>query len=66
MNKAIAVAMLAAGIVLTIFGVNEMNSFSSDVSRWFTGSPTDHSIWMLVIGILIGVAGLFGLVSGKS
>ncbi|MGV8894054.1 MAG: DUF3185 family protein [Burkholderiaceae bacterium] len=37
MNKAVSLALLAAGIMLTIFGVNEMNSFASDMSRMFMG-----------------------------
>jgi hypothetical protein len=39
-----------------------MNSFSSDVSRFFTGSPTDKAVWMLIGGILIAVVGLVGIV----
>lgn len=62
MNKPIALAFLAAGIVLLIFGVNATNSFSSDVSRFFTGSPTNKAVWMMIGGIILSIAGLFGLV----
>lgn len=58
MNNVISVVLLAAGVVLIIFGVNESHSFSSDVSRFFTGSPTDRSMWLLVAGSVSLVAGL--------
>ena len=63
MIKGAALALLAGGILLIIFGVNAMNSASSDLSRFFTGAPTDRAIWMLVGGIVMLVAGLAGLVS---
>lgn len=66
MNKSISMAFLAAGIMLTIFGINEMHSFSSDITRLFTGSPTDRSIWMVVGGVVLAVFGLTGLVPGSS
>ena len=63
MIKAAALALLAGGILLTIFGVGAMNSASSDLSRFFTGAPTDRAVWMLVGGIVMLVAGLAGLMS---
>ena len=47
-----------------IMGVQATNSFSSDLSRFFTGSPTDKAIWMLIGGIIAGVIGLLGLTRG--
>ena len=64
MNKIIFLALLAGGIVLIIFGIKATNSFSSDVSRFFTGSPTDKAIWMLIGGIIAAVVGLGGLWRG--
>ena len=61
MNKAISLALLAGGIVLLIFGFNASESFSSDVSRFFTGSPTDKTVWMMVGGAVLTVTGLVGL-----
>jgi len=61
MIKAAALALLAGGILLTFFGVNAMNSANSDISRFFTGAPTDRAVWMLVGGIVMLVAGLVGL-----
>lgn len=65
MNKSVSLAFLAAGIMLTIFGVNEMNSFTSDISRMFTGAPTDRSIWMIAGGVVLLVLGLTGLMPGS-
>lgn len=64
MNKLIFLALLAGGIALIIFGVNASNSLSSDVSRFFTGSPTDKAIWMIVGGVVAVVAGIFGMMRG--
>ena len=61
MNKAVSVALLVVGVVLMTIGISATNSFSSDVSRFFTGSPTDKAVWLLIGGILAGVIGLFGL-----
>ena len=60
MNKAISLAVLAVGILLLIFGINAYDSSSSDISRFFTGSATDKSIWMLVGGAVATVLGLVG------
>ena len=58
MNKIVAIALLVGGIGLMIIGINATNSFSSDVSRFFTGSPTDKAIWMLIGGIIATIVGL--------
>ena len=58
MNKIISLALLAGGIVLIVVGINATNSFSSDVSRFFTGSATDKAVWMLIGGIVAAVVGL--------
>jgi len=65
MNRGIGLALLAVGIVLLIFGIQASDSLSSDVSRFFTGSPTDRSIWLLIGGIVAIVLGSI-LSLGKS
>ena len=65
MNKTISLVLLVGGVVLMIFGIQATNSFSSDVSRFFTGSPTDKAVWMLIGGIVAGVAGLIGVMRGS-
>ena len=65
MNNVVGLAIFALGVVLLIFGFNESHSFSSDVSRFFTGNPTDRSIWMIVGGAAAVVAGLVLTIAGK-
>ncbi len=60
MNKMVSLALLVGGVVLIIIGINATNSFSSDVSRFFTGSPTDKAVWMLIGGIVAAIVGLMG------
>jgi hypothetical protein len=64
-NKLISLVILVGGIVLVVVGVAATNSFNSDVSRFFTGSPTDKAIWMLIGGIVAIIIGLGGLSFGK-
>ena len=64
MNNIVGLAVFALRIVLLIFGFNESRSFSSDVSRFFNGNPTDRSMWMIIGGIVTGIAGLFLAVTG--
>jgi len=66
MNKAVSLAILAGGIVLVIYGVAASKSFNSDVSRFFTGSPTDKTMWLLVGGIVAIIIGLAGLLRGQA
>ncbi len=61
MNRAISLVLIVVGIALIVFGVSAMDSFSSDVSRFFTGTPTDKAVWMLIAGIASAVVGLSGV-----
>jgi hypothetical protein len=61
----VAAALLVAGIVLLIWGLQQSNSFASDVSRTFTGSPTDESMWLIVGGAVLTVLGLVGFFGGR-
>lgn len=66
-RRAIGIALLVGGAVLLFFGLNASQSFASDVSEAFTGSPTDRSMWMLVSGSVAVVAGgLMAFVPGSS
>ena len=65
MNKTVSLVILAAGIVLVIYGVAATESFSSDISRFFTGTSTDKAIWMLIGGVVAIIIGLVGLLRGQ-
>jgi len=62
MTRIISLALLIAGVVLIIYGVNASESISSDISRLFTGSPTDRTVWFLIAGIAATALGASGLI----
>ena len=57
MNKGMGLALLAVGIVLIVFGINASESFGSEAKRFFTGTPTDKSMWLLIGGIAATTVG---------
>jgi hypothetical protein len=61
MDKTTSVVLLALGIVLLVFGFNAYHSANSDVSRFFTGAPTDKSLWLLIGGFVASIVGFLGL-----
>lgn len=65
MNKLIPIVLLVGGVVLVIFGIQAMDSFSSDVSRFFTGSPTNKAVWMLLGGAAAAALGLVMTLRGS-
>lgn len=58
MNNLLSLALLIGGVVLLVLGISATNSFSSDVSRFFTGSPTDKAVWMIIGGCVAAAVGL--------
>jgi hypothetical protein len=64
MNRALSLALLILGCVLIIYGISASQSFSSDVSRFFTGNPTDKTMWLLIGGIVAAVLGIGGMLRG--
>jgi hypothetical protein len=61
MSKVISLAVLTGGILLLIFGIIEYNSTGSEISRFFTGSTTDKTMWLLMGGIILTVLGAGGI-----
>ena len=62
MSRLFSVVLLVAGIVFLVYGLDATNSVSSSVSQAVSGTPTNKSIWLIVvgvIGILSGGCGLF-------
>lgn len=66
MIKGISLALLVAGIILIVYGVNGSNSVGSSFSRMFSGNPTDKTIWLLVGGAAAAIVGLVGVLRGGS
>ena len=65
MNKIISLALLVGGIILIVYGISASDSIGSDVSRFFTGSPTDKTIWLLIGGVVAAVIGASGMARGS-
>lgn len=65
MDKTIALVILIGGILLVIFALTASDSIISDISKAFTDSPTDKSMWMLVGGIVVTGIGLAGVLRGS-
>ena len=57
MRRIIGLSLVVVGVVLLVWGFNAADSFASDVSRFFTGSPTDRAIWLTIAGVAAIVAG---------
>lgn len=57
MQKVIGLVLIAIGIVLLVLGISAADSLSSDISRFFTGEPTDRAIWLLIGGVAAIVGG---------
>lgn len=64
MNRALSLVLLVIGCVLIIYGISASQSFSSDVSRFFTGNPTDKTMWLLIGGIVAAILGIGGMLRG--
>lgn len=56
-SKAVGLALLVGGLILVVFGIQASESFASEMSEAFTGSPTNRAIWMIVGGAVAAVAG---------
>jgi branched-subunit amino acid permease len=65
MNRAIYLVLLVAGVVLVVLGIIAADSLGSDISRFFTGEPTDKSIWMLISGVVLCIIGAAGALYGS-
>ena len=48
MNKILSIGLLVGGVVLIVYGINVSHAVGSGFTRWFTGSPADKSIWLLI------------------
>ena len=66
MNKSISIVLLVAAVVLIAFGLSAYHSASSDVSRFFTGAPTDKALWLLIGGLAAGIIGGVSLSQSKA
>lgn len=60
MLRMFGLALFVLGVVLLVMGISAADSIGSQFSRFFTGEPTDKSVWLMVGGIaciLLGAGG---------
>ena len=57
MNQALGIALLVVGIMLVVYGLNASDSASSNISRAFTGTPTNKTLWLLLGGAASAIVG---------
>jgi LPXTG-motif cell wall-anchored protein len=53
------------GVVLIIFGMQASASLGSRLSELFTGTPSDRTIWLLILGVVAAIVGLGLLLVGR-
>jgi hypothetical protein len=57
LKRLIGLLVLAGGVVLLMMGIRATDSFSSQFSKFFTGSPTDHAVWLTLGGVAAVLVG---------
>jgi hypothetical protein len=65
MKNQFGIVLLIIGIGLLVWGFNLSGSFSSNLSRTFTGSPTDKTIIVFIAGGICAALGLYQLMINK-
>ena len=56
-QRIIGLILTVVGIVLLVMGIMAFDSFSSQVSKFVTGSPTDRAVWLTIGGVVAILAG---------
>ncbi len=51
------IALLAAGVIFLVIGLNSSHSMADQISNTFTGRFTDNTQWYIVGGIVAAIAG---------
>lgn len=64
MNKPMNIALVVIGIILLVMGLNASDSLASGFSEFFTGSPTDKAIWLIIGGVAALIIGGLGFLRG--
>jgi hypothetical protein len=57
-RRIIGIVLIAAGGVLIYLGVTATRSFGDRLSSFFTGHPTETTMWYLIGGVAAAVVGL--------
>lgn len=65
MYKSISLVLIVCGIALAIIGFNATESLWSSVTTFFTGSPSDKAMWLVIGGVTLICVGTFGTMRGS-
>lgn len=65
MRPILSIVLLVAAVILIVYGLQASDSIASSFSEFFTGSPTDRSMWLLIGGAACAVVGLATLRPGR-
>ena len=57
MRIPVGIVLIVVGVILLALGMQASTSFASDVSRLFTGNPTDKSVWLIIGGVVAILVG---------
>jgi LPXTG-motif cell wall-anchored protein len=66
MFRMAGVAVFALGVALLVMGVSSADSIGSSFSRFFTGNPSDKSIWLMLGGLVCILSGAGGFLVFRS
>jgi len=58
MRGVISLLLIGAGVGFLVWGIQTSESITSQFSELFTGAPSDKSIWLFLLGVLLLVIGL--------
>lgn len=65
MKRSLSIGLLGLGLGVAFYGVSVSHSFRADVSRFFTGGPTDRATWLLFVGAAMIIAGAVGMLTTR-
>jgi hypothetical protein len=57
MQRYLGIGVAVIGVVLLVMGINEADSIASRFSKFFTNSPTDRAVWLIIGGLAAIVVG---------
>jgi len=62
-RRLISLTVFITGVILVAYGIAAAQSPVSDLSRLFTSTPTDKTVWLLIKGTVAAIVGAAGLLA---
>jgi len=57
LHRIVGVIVVIVGVVMLVMGIRAYESFGSQISEFFTGSPTDRAVWLTIGGVVAILVG---------